>query len=74
MTIGEIEAKAKRQGEKGLDVRTIWIDLECTLGRALEAPEAQALQDGWRASAPARRRREQERDRAAAVEAAGRQR
>lgn len=72
MTVGDIQAKAKRQGEGGLDARTIALDLECTLGRPLEPDEAQALQDGWRASAPARRRREQERDRAAAVEASRR--
>jgi hypothetical protein len=57
MTTTEITAKAQKLAESGIDARTIGVDMEMRLGRKLNPDEAQALQDGWRAAAPARHER-----------------
>jgi hypothetical protein len=57
MTTAEITAKVQKLAERGIDARTITLDLEDRLGRQLGPDEAQALQDGWRAAAPARHER-----------------
>ena len=54
MTTAEITAKSQHLAESGIDARTIAVDFEVRLGRKLDPAEAQALQDGWRAAAPAR--------------------
>ncbi len=72
MDLLDIEAKAKRQGEGGLDVRTIVLDLELLLARPLSPEEAQAVQDGWRASAKVRHAKEAARDLRAAEQLRGR--
>jgi hypothetical protein len=57
MTTAEITAKTQKLAEAGIDARTINVDMEMRLGRKLDPEEAQALQDGWRAAAPARHER-----------------
>lgn len=57
MTTAEIATKSKKLAEGGIDARTIAVDIEVRLGRKLEPGEAQAVQDGWRAAAPARHER-----------------
>jgi hypothetical protein len=54
--------------EKGVDARTITCHFEAVLGRPLEAPEAQALQDGWRAAAKVRHARYHDENQRAADE------
>jgi hypothetical protein len=64
MTTAEITATTKHLAESGIDARTIAVEMEVRLGRKLAPDEAQAVQDGWRAAAPARheryRRKQQE--------------
>jgi hypothetical protein len=72
MDIAAIKEKAQLMGAGGIDARTITVDFEVTLGRALQADEAQAIVDGWRASAKDRHAKGRARDQRAADEAQGR--
>lgn len=62
MTTRDIAAKTQKLAERGIDARTITVNFELDLKRPLTAAEAQAVQDGWRASADARFERQKQRD------------
>lgn len=62
MTSGDIVARAERMGRKGVDMRTVLLDLEDRLGRPMAPAEHLAFLAGWKASAPERMERARRRD------------
>jgi hypothetical protein len=54
MTLAEIEEKTIRLASKGVDLRTIWIELEMSIGRPLVDDEAARMTNGWKSAAPER--------------------
>lgn len=66
MNAAEIASRSEKMGRKGLDMRTIILDLEDRLGRVMTAAEHQAFLTGWKASAGDRQERSRLQDLAAA--------